>query len=127
MVTYAIRTDNSPLVEKWLSQLKNRSSDANFLKNPFSISFKKFKSLTVFCVKPMYPNFSWMGWLSGLGILLVFGQTYWLIPCVVIGTLGIAWTPEFYFMVTKRGLRKIGYTGKVERVKLGVFIEEVLL
>jgi len=132
---YAIKTDNIQPVHEWLSQLKTRSSDDNWMRNPFNIIFKSYKRkgfvLTVFKVEPKYhlqiiPFVSWMGWLSGLGIILLWGATAWVIPSLLIGCSRVLCTPDFYFFVTKLGLKKAGCKN-IKRMKLSAFIEEAIL
>jgi len=132
---YAIKTDNIQPVHEWLSQLKTRSSDENWMRNPFNIIFKSYKRkgfvLTVFKVEPLahirvIEFASMMAWLSGIGLLVLFGATYWLIPCAVIGCTRFFLTADFFYIVTKLGLNKAGCEN-IKRMKLSAFIEEAIL
>lgn len=128
MILYAIKTDKDPAVDTWIKETKERSKENSMLKNPFMWKIKKVKkNITVFDVRVLFPNFSWMGWVTGVMVLFVWGATKWLIPCMIVGGLGIFWTGEFFFWMTKKGLKKAGYSGPVKRLKLREVIQEVVL
>jgi len=131
VVLYAFRTDKSEAIIRWLKQTRERCRDNNILKNPFNSRFKQLTRkdclLLVFEVNPLYPNFSVFGWLTGLAIWIIWGWTLWIIPCLFIGCLSVFWSADFYFLMTKLGLRKAGYKGPVKRLKLSQFIQEVVL
>lgn len=98
------------------------------LKSPFTGRFKQCcNGLIVVEINPLYPNFSLFGWLSGIGVMFVWGVTAWLIPCWIIGCTGIFWSSHFYYWMNKKGLRKAGYSGSMDRVKLTNLIKEVIM
>lgn len=131
MSLYAMQLNKSPEVDEWLKQTMERSKDNSMLKNPFVWRIKqrtkKGRSIIVVDVKPLFPNFSWLGWMSGVTVLFVWGATKWLIPCFIVGGLGVFWTSEFFFLMTKKALRKAGYSGPIKRLKFSAVIREVIL
>ena len=131
MSLYAFKTDHSTPVTKWVNATRKRGKSNNVLKNPFIWTIKTFKRkddlIVVVDAKPLLPNFSWMGWMGGVMILFVWGASTWLIPFLVLGCLGVFWTAEFLFLMTRKALRKHGYSGPIKRLKLTEFIREVIL
>jgi len=133
MSLYAFKTDNDLTVLDWVKATKKRGEEHNLLKNPF---YWNIKSLTVpgdkslFVVvdaKPVYFNFSWFGWITGVAVLFVWGMHWIVIPCMILGCLGIFWTAEFLFLMNKKALRKHGYTGFIKRLKHSETIRELIL
>jgi len=137
MSLYSFKTDWSPVVEKWIRATKKRGLENNMLKNPY---FWKIKTMTkpkrllkrgelivIIDAKPLLPNFSFMGWVCGIFVLMIWGATMWLIPCMILGCLHVFWTGEFMFLMTKKALRKHGYTGPIKRLKHSEIIRELIL
>jgi len=130
MVVYVLRTEIKSSVRKWVEETNSRLEQGNMFKSPFTGAIKIISCedclLLVSELTPLYPNFSIFGWLSGLGIFLVWGLSLWLIPCGVIALAGIFWSSHFYYFFNKTALRKFGYGGSVNRLKLDEFIKEVI-
>jgi hypothetical protein len=132
MALYVLKTEDSALVRTWFEETQKRSKEENVLRNPITWNLKLFrhgKSLMLLCsAKPLYFNFSVFGWITGLGVFIIWGPIWVIWPCVVVGMMGFFWTAEFYAAMTKLALRrKAKYTGRIERIKLGKFIEEVMM
>ena len=131
MSLYSFKTDHSTAVIKWVNATKKRGQDNNLLKNPFVWNIKTFKRkedlFVVIDAKPLLPNFSFMGWICGLFVLIIGGVTAWLIPCMILGCLHIFWTGEFMFFATSKALRKHGYSGPIKRLKHSEIIRELIL
>lgn len=130
MALFAVKTDRSDAVADWFNETTSRARESNMLKNPFNIRVKRIFRRTywvlVLEVSPVYPNLSIFGWMTAVGIVMLWGWTWWLLPAVFIGCLGVFWTSEFYFLVTKMGLRKAGYKGPVKRLRFADVIKEVI-
>jgi len=137
MSLYGLKTDNPDEVLVWVRATKNRGQDNNVLKNPFVWTIKTLTKpkgllkrgelIVVIDAKPLLPNFSFMGWVCGIFVLMIWGATFWLIPCMMLGCLHVFWTGEFMFLMTKKALRKHGYTGPIKRLKHSEIIREVIL
>jgi len=131
MSLYAFKTDLNQRVLDWVKATKRRGQDNHLLKNPFVWKFKTIKRdenlIVVIDAKPVLFNYSWFGWITGIVILLLWGATLWVLPFLFIGCLGVFWSAEFMFLMTKKALRKCEYKGKVERLKYSALIREVLL
>lgn len=130
MVLFAMRTGNSRDVERWLSQTIARSKEENMLRNPFNMRFKKVRTkkglLLVFEVKPLWPNVTFFGWLIAFTLFVLLGPSFWVWPGIVLGCLGYFWTSEFFYLMSKLGIKKAGYSGEFKRVRLSKVVEEVM-
>ena len=131
MSLYSLKTEDSVFVRQWVKATKKRGEDNNLLKNPFVWNIKTFKRkadlFVVVDAKPLLPNFSIMGWVCGLFVIMIWGVTFWLIPCMVLGCLHVFWTGEFLFLMTKKALRKHWYSGPIKRLKHSEIIRELIL
>lgn len=131
MSLYAFKTENHNAVIEWVSATKQRAKDTSLIKNPLNWRIKTIRREDFLYViveaKPVYFNFSWFGWVTAGGLLVILGLSAWIIPFLVIGCLGIFWTAEPVFLLTKKALRKHGYSGSIKRLKLGDMIREVVL
>ena len=137
MSLYGFKTDHNTPVIKWINATKKRGEDNNLLKNPFVWNIKtktkpkgilkRGELFVVIDAKPLLPNFSIMGWVCGVFVLMIWGATFWLIPCMVLGCLHVFWTGEFLFLMTKKALRKHGYSGPIKRLKHPEIIRELIL
>lgn len=131
MSLYAIKTENIGVIHKWVEQTVDRGKENNMLKNPYEWKITKVRKkndlIVVIDAKPLYPNFSWLGWMGGVMVLFVWGASKWLIPCCIVGCLGIFWTADFMVLMTKKALRKAGYTGPIKRMKHSEIIKEAIL
>ncbi len=130
MVVYAIRTGRSRAVDRWLCQTVERSKDNSIVRNPFRMRFRKFEKgrslILVFDVKPLYPNVTVFGWAVALMIFFLFGPVFWVWPGVGIGMLGFFWSSQFFYLMTRAGLKRAGYKGSFERLKLSGLVSEVV-
>jgi len=130
-VLYAFKTDHCREVDDWIKATKERAKDDSMIKNPFKWRIKqrtkKGKSILIVEVTVLFPNLTIFGWITGAMVLMVWGATKWIIPCLVLGCLGIFWTSEFFFLMNKKALRKAGYLGEIKRLKYGQVIREVIL
>jgi len=130
MAMYGILLDKDKAVAKWIAETTKRTQEENFLKNPFKTKIKfwlkKKQLLLLMDITPIYFNYTIFGWVMSAGTLLMFGLGWWVWPGIILGCLGFFWTSEFYFEMTKLGLRRAGYKGKIKRMRLGEVIREVV-
>jgi H+/Cl- antiporter ClcA len=115
------------ILEEFVEQTKIRMQDTNLVKNPFSANIRIVGDKLVVSMQPIYPNFSLFGWVYILGIYLVWGLTFWLIPGIILGLLGIFWNKWFYVIMLKIALRRKKYKGKLKYVGNGIILKEVVL
>ena len=132
MALFALRTRDSRKVREWFSDTQKRSEDKSLLRNPLKWklkSIKKGQDLILVCdVVPVYFNFSIFGWITGFGVVVIWGYHWVLWPCILLGMLGYFWTWPFFYQMMKLALRmKARYTGPIKRVKLSELIKEVVL
>ena len=131
MSLYAVKVDKTESVDAWIVATKERSKIKNLLKNPFNWKIRKRSCggewIVVFDVTILFPNFSIFGWMSALVIFFVWGWTPWLLPGLVVGCTGFFWSPVFFYLMTRKALRKAGYEGPIKRMWLKAVVKEVVL
>ena len=110
-------------LEQFMQATDNRLKNNNMLVNPFRgkiISFnlntttKELKTGYAIYIKPLYFNFSYYGWLMALGVYLIWGISWFMLPGIIIGALGIFWSKFFYYIMLKLGAKKSGYNGELK-------------
>jgi len=131
MVLYAFRTNRELVVEAWVKRTNKSLSGTNMLTNPFNGRVKQLGTkeglVVVVDIRPLYPNFSVFGWMTAVVLFVLFGLSWWLLPCVFIGCLGVFWSNHFYFWVTKKSLRRVLYDGSIKRLSLSDLVREVVM
>jgi hypothetical protein len=111
-------TDEEKLFFKMIRK-KGQSSD--FVKNPFRVKMKFIEEKTLMLVlldiELLYPKM-----IPAVGLFLSFvGVIFWW-PVMIIGGLCLSsiivlWSKQFFFMVMKKGRRKIGLKGRIKSLK----------
>jgi len=131
MVLYAFRTNRELVVEAWVKRTNKSLSGTNMLTNPFNGRVKQLGTkeglVVVVDIRPLYPNFSVFGWMTAVVLFVLFGLSWWLLPCVFIGCLGVFWSNHFYFWVNKKSLRRALYDGSIKRLSLSDLVREVVM
>ena len=119
---FALRFKDFCRRKEWEKALNERTKESSVLKNPFRVEFKTMRvggdCVCVFDIRPLWFNFSVFGWLAGFGSLLVVGVSWFLIPSIIIGSLGFFWSPLFMRWGIRRGLRRYDCEGSIKKVRL---------
>lgn len=119
--------DYDDRVQELVVETNVRLQDTNLMKNPFRGGIKGYPgSMYVLMLEPIYFNFTWFLWLAAGALYFFLGLTYWLIPPVLLGCLGIFWSKYFYYFMFKRGLKKKGYTGKTKLLSTAETLKRVV-
>lgn len=137
---YAIKTLSSEEFHKWKDMFKLRSSETNFLKNPFYVDvvsspYRKYDLrgsdteakiylFTLINIRPVYFNYTIFAWPTLLGLFMFFPYWYLIAPTIGFCCAGIFWTSHFFYFATKLSLKKAGYVGPIEKVSLKKYLEE---
>lgn len=120
MAFVGVLVDNDESVYRFVALMKDRFKDNNILSNPFKGSVTASKAgdkvLVVLSIVPVYFNFTILGWLVGAFILYFKGVHWLLIPCVILLLLGYFWSSRFYSFMMKKGFRKAGYSGDIQKL-----------
>ena len=121
-----LKIDQSPISDLYMDQLLKRAANPNMAINPFYIKVKQYSNLYAVSIKPIYPNFSWIGLLVS-GVSFFFWRFNWsFFLGLFVMVFGVLWTNKFYFYVIRLGLRKKGYKGKIELVPTNAALEVLL-
>lgn len=129
MVLFGVRTEPSPKVDLFFIE-----SNARLQKQTPTIPYNGFISVipgtTFYVIKmePIFPKFYKMGFLTTAITLLLTGLrlSWWLLPSLLIVLTSFFWTSKFIYFGLKRGLRKNGYKGHIEKLKNSCIIEKLL-
>jgi hypothetical protein len=103
---------------KFLMDFNRRlSGTSNLYNKPWSPSRLKFvNGVWVLELEPMYPRLYWLGVLyCVIGFLLGWSFGAWL-PGLFMLCLVVFWTPRFYLLMVRLGLRKVKSKARVVRI-----------
>lgn len=127
MAVFGVITENKPKVWKFIKDVDTRLNGFDIKKNPFSGYAKSFKDdndlIVVLNMRPIWPNFA--PWIAGFSFLisLFFGNLKLLVIPLIFIALSFFWTPEFFYLTFKAGLKKAGFKGRVKRLKQNEIID----
>lgn len=130
MALFGVRTQNNLKVVRFVKEVLERLNSFDIKRNPFRGYIKSFKDekdlVIVINMSPLWPNLTPLIALISLIPILFFngiqGSNWFLIPLFFI-SLGFFWTPDFFYMVFKAGIKKAGYKGFIKRIKKNDLID----
>lgn len=102
----------------------------NLLNSPFNrkrLFCDAHTKVYAFLLDIAWFKFYWLGLVLFFSFLLLKLRLGWFILPVIMMSMVVFWMPEFYLFLFRRGLRKAGYEGKVRRLNVEEFCEEVLV
>jgi hypothetical protein len=95
-------------IHKFVRDTNARLSSDNVVSNPFRGEIKRVgKDLFVVSMSPIYADFSWMGFLFGIPMIIFLGFSLWLIIPSIILLSHILFMKEFYYLMLKWGAKKV--------------------
>ena len=127
MALFGVRTDDTVISNNFIDDVSERLEGVNLAKNPFNGYAKRFLDdatdlVTVFNMKPLWPNFGpWVALISCVPIML-FTDWPWavsklfIIPLFFVG-LSFFWSETFFYFSFIAGLKKAGYRGPIKKLK----------
>ena len=123
MAMFAIETDDSSIVQDFCRDTDKRLFNSDMVKNPFIGKVKtikqKDKLLSIFDMRPVYPNFTAYVGIPMAVVMALFVHSYiWFIFPFALLMAGYFWNPSFMFWMAKKGIKHAGYTGPIKRVSL---------
>lgn len=135
MALFGFRAEHKKELTNFMLATQKKLESNNVVYNPFIAKIKEFNLISegepeviyLIDMNPIYLNFTPIGWFMAFAVLVLFGFSWWITPGVVITLLGVFWTPEFYYIMFRLGLKKAGYKGKVKRLRNEAIIKELLL
>lgn len=126
MAVFGIECDKNEIVNNFFARFRKEIEKPDIIKNPFKARFIKLmtyseeKDIFIIQIAPIYPPYYLYG---GLYIIIALLFTWpnspgdlirwYLWPGYFIYLTGIFYSSRFYFLMTKLGMRKIGYKGKL--------------
>lgn len=125
MATFGVKLKIDQKARDFFLSSRDRLQENNMVKNPFTGNIVLFEDLAVVHMKPVYLNFPKYVLLTTIFLMLGFGFRKWMIPFFVISLFIVFWSTFFYYPVLYKGLRKVGYNGKISLVWPRKIIEEV--
>ena len=123
MAIFALIIDRCATSSKFLEETELRLKSANMMKNPFIAKIKRIliennKELIIFSISVIYPNYSIFGWFIAIPIFFIWGFNLFFYLGIALGCLGIFWRKEFYIFMLKKGLKKAGYTARIDTLTI---------
>lgn len=105
MAVFGVRLSDSEELDRFINRTRENLIGDNLVRNPFVGDIKKVNGVYIFNMKPIYPNFTMFGWVT-LAITYFFkGFTWWFLPSIILISLGVFWTPHFFYFFFKQGLK----------------------
>lgn len=131
MAVFCVLLEKRKEVKDFFFFVKDKLSSNNLINNPFlgniRLFDKKEEYVLILSMKPLYPNFSFFGWLILFAMILFFNSfSYLMIIPFILGLLGFFWSSTFFYIMACLGLRKKGYCGKIKRVPVSKALEKVV-
>ena len=102
MTIFGLKVIKGEGVLAFYNLVKVKLSDNNLVNNPFIGGVKCFypskrEVIFLFDIRPVYPNFSFMGW-PVLAVMYYFlGFSWLLVLPVFLICFGVFWTGDFYY------------------------------
>lgn len=140
MVVFGVLTERNDIVASYVSTTNAKLKEANMLLNPFEgdvrlVKQEKGDDLHIVNISPLYFNFTIFGWFFVLAVFFFnkFHFSWLMIPGIILCCLGIFWMKMFYVFIYKKGLRKIGFKGKIkiisneEVIKLLGYVQYIMV
>jgi len=133
MAVFGVEIENNSITRKYLRETKKRFETPDLARNPFNAYLKVVNKLkgdkdliTVFSMRPLWPNFPpFVALLSSLSLLLFGASIGWFIIPILFLLLGFFWTETFFYLMFRAGLKKAGFKGPVNRLKKDELIDEL--
>lgn len=135
MAVFGLILDNLETTKNFIKMVEENSKTNNVVLNPFTTKLKtvkldpfmdRNKILVIVSIKPVYFNFTIIGWFMMIGSFFIWGLSYYALPGFILGSLGIFWRKEFYRFMFKLGLRKKKYAGRCENADLDYILDETV-
>ena len=131
MAVFGVLVDPGLEVLDFVAKTNHRLEDSNLVKNPFKGGIKTVlhdgRLLCVVSMRPVYFNFTVFGWLLAASVFFIWGVSWWILPGVILGSLGIFWHKSFFLFMMKKGMRKAGYTGQFKEINANTIIEYAII
>lgn len=118
MVTFGIELEDCktfPEATKFLIKSNERLQVEDMTKNPFNGSINSFGNMAIIIMEPIIFKFYLLSiiWFA-LGIIL--GWVWSIVVGFVFLSTCFFWSPQFFFFILKKGIKKAGYKGKVKLI-----------
>ena len=124
MAFFAIQTENNETVKKFIEQTNERTKMVTYLVGKMIICKEDEKNLRIIVnMRPLIFNIPMFLW-PFIILMIVFNKiNIFLFIASAFALTSLCWTPQFFRFITKKGLRKAGYKGKVTSIN----IEDILV
>ena len=133
MAILGIETGKDPKVMEFMLESDKRLQSNNVVKNPYEGKIKKINSENdkesyAIVMTPIYPRFYLFGIILIILPMLFIGIrfSWWMLPGIILFSLGIFWSKIPVYLGILIGLRKQGYKGKVKIISNNEIIKRML-
>ena len=130
MAIIGLELEENNIINDFIVTMQDRLKSNNLVKNPFNtkcyMSSKDGIKLFILSIDPVYFNYSIFGWIISFGAFVLKGFSWWLLPGIVLGSLGVFWSSHFYYYMLRFALKKKGYTGSILRLNQEEIIKRLI-
>lgn len=126
MASFGIELYYTRQSREFIKKTNKRLEEGRLIINPFIGKIKPYNRFCAISIRPVYASPFGVGAGLSFIILMIVGFTYWLIPPLMIMLAGVFWTPHFFYIFFKMGLRKEGYKGKVKMLMPGEVLRRII-
>lgn len=111
---FGFKSDSSEIVQSYINNVSDKLKGHEFVLNPFTGNIHQYEDITIFIIKPIYPNFPIYCFPFAILSYIIFGINFSVYIFVGLGCFSIFWSKRFYEFIIKRGLAKKQYKGRLE-------------
>jgi hypothetical protein len=127
MVLFAVEFEPEDKILNYLETTKSNLSSNNMLRNPFSGSVRVKGNIAIVDMVPLYPNPIWLCIIVAIPILIFTrGISWWLIIPFLFLLGSIPHSGWFVYQIFKKGVKKAGYIGHLNKLSKDECIRKVL-
>lgn len=104
---------NLPLAKLFLKDSHNRLQSDSIVKSPFTGFIHTFENIAIIEMEPIFVKVYWFA-IIPLALSIGLGWRWPLIPTAIFSSMYFFWSKRFYYIMLKKGIRRVGYKGEIK-------------
>jgi hypothetical protein len=128
MVVFGIEAEKQEDLEPIIAKIKLRLEDNDIISNPLRGKIITRKGFYIFNLSPIYPPYYLWGLplLVGAFALGGFRLSYWMLPGIIIFSLGFFWSKLFLVSMLRLSIRRQGYGVRLKVLSNKKLVERLI-